>query len=130
CENKRACVNMAKTLKNAIAQKWNPTSMPERADGLDLNEGQAKANAEVDVSKNPRVFNPDITEKKSPENAIRIFLPNTAKDNCLKKPGKRKARAPNGPMITAYTDGSSINNGTANAKTGAGVWISDNNPLN
>ena len=34
------------------------------------------------------------------------------------------------PELTAFTDGSCINNGRQGARSGAGVWVADNHPIN
>ena len=75
------------------------------------------------------MFDPSITVKDDIGKIFRVFTePNAPRI----RPGRRAQR--NGDewhdKITAYTDGSSTNNGCENARVGRGVWIEDNHEWN
>jgi ribonuclease HI len=138
CQHPQKCGRIANTLIEKIPEKYNPNLNTPHHDNLDHTPRRLRRNANKDITKTSVEFNPDITERTSIENAVRIFSKEkTYKTRRQKtkpeisKPAYRKIRRKNPKEeLTLYTDGSSNKNGSANSKTGAGVWHKKNSSLN
>ena len=137
CNHSENCRKIAETLMNKIPEKYNPTNMTPHKDNLDHTPRRRARNSSKDITKTSITFNPDITERKSIENAIRIFgEKNTYKKRRQKikepttKPAYRKEKKVDKNQITLYTDGSCDKNGCENARTGAGIWHAENSKRN
>ena len=137
CKHPEKCEKIANTLLEKIPDKYNPIMTTPHKDNLDHTPRRLKKNARKNVEKTSITFNPDITEKESVEDAIRIFgKAKTYKTRRMKekqetlKPAYRKKKEKTRKTITYYTDGSSDKNGSANSRTGAGIWHKRGSELN
>ena len=64
---------MAASLMNKIPEKYNLMIETPTKDGLDHTPRRKKKHEKADVTEQLEIFNPDITERTSKENAVRIF---------------------------------------------------------
>jgi ribonuclease HI len=140
CDHPDKCLKIANTLMDKIPSKYNPNNSTPHKDNLDHTPRRIAKNQNKDITKSSVTFNPDVTERETIENAVRIF----GKKQTYKKRGKRKTKgktqtAPPAyreqkkkekEAITLYTDGSCSQNGDENARTGAGIWHSNNSKHN
>lgn len=128
CRNPNRCALAAQRLIECLQPKWDPDSRTPD-DGLSLTPRRIQKNEKAQKEGGPVLFNPSITVKDDIGKIFRVF---TEPDAPRIWPGRRAQR--NGDEwhdeITAYTDGSSTNNGCENAKVGSGVWIEDNHEWN
>ena len=131
CKNPHKCATNADEILNKLHPKFN-TNVPQIHDNLTLTHRRREKNTQsLTNNRGDIIFDPTITAKTSLSECFRIFSKSTlvqAPAYRLQHP--RNGRSSNDEPITIYTDGSCINNGTANAKCGSGIWISDNHPLN
>lgn len=68
-----------------------------------------------------------VTTRTSLADCFRVFIPHPPPD----RPALRQLPRDNqAPPLTVYTDGSCLDNGLQNARSGAGIWIEDAHPLN
>jgi len=135
CENDKNCNEMINSLMNQLPELIDPVRNTPRKDMLDHTPKRKEKNKKANKKENKITFNPDITEREDPRNAIRIFrkennykIRNT-KAIKVNKPAYRNTNKQK-LEIEIYTDGSCTKNGMMNAQCGAGVWISDNNKDN
>ncbi|KAJ3715748.1 hypothetical protein C8R42DRAFT_583287 [Lentinula raphanica] len=111
-------MNRAEQLLDTLPQKWNPCSvLPE--------------DFEPQVVEAPRrregTFDPRITTRGSLSDAFRIF---TEGRKCNTTADLSELDVTNDENIAAYTDGSCENNGGDDAVAGAGIFVTENSPLN
>ena len=96
---------MARRLISSLGNKWNPVKCTPYKDNLDHMPERRRANEKV--RKEPVLYNPDITERGSPEKAIRIFLEKLKDGEGDYKPVTRKHTYPQREW-TLYKDGACL----------------------
>ena len=127
CQNPHKCATAAKNLLLGLSQKLNPTA-PSQRDDLTLTHRREEKNARANLGRGDTIlFNPSVTTRTSLEDCFRVFMDHP--------PSNQPALRLNHPMdpqptLTVYTDGSCVNNGRQDARSGAGVWLEDDHPLN
>jgi len=135
CENEKNCESMISNLLNKLPEIIDPVRNTPRKDNLDHTPGRKEKYKKANKKKDNIRFNPDITEREDPRNAIRIFRKRInykkrkTKTSEITKPAYRNQERTK-KTIEIYTDGSCTQNGMENAKCGAGIWINDNNSEN
>ncbi|KAG6808532.1 hypothetical protein H0H92_003820 [Tricholoma furcatifolium] len=112
CRNPHRCGTSAWSLLNTLPNTWNPLSAtPERKmDGI--NRG---------VLDGGRAFNPSIHTKGSLGKGFRVF--SNKQQAALTNPRVVPQWSLSLDAIDVYTDGSCIDNGSTNARAGAGAWF-------
>jgi ribonuclease HI len=115
CTHPNGCIEMARKLLDAISPTWNPATWVED----DQRAPELEDTGEDEILVENRMASTDL------ENSIRIF---TGRQNITTN--WEQDEHTTGGETTVYTDGSYINNGTAEAKAGSGVWFGENDPRN
>ena len=113
-----------------IAPKMNPYEIGDYHDNLSLMPSRKDRNREARSTNDLIRFNPSITSKNDLAECFRIF---TDPDKISNLPARRYyTRGINHRHagITMYTDGSCINNGKLDARSGSGVWVGPNDVRN
>ncbi|KAK0452738.1 uncharacterized protein EV420DRAFT_1223420, partial [Desarmillaria tabescens] len=131
CENPHKCAVAAKNVLDKLVEKWDP-----RRPNVDNEKGLSPADKEhnLEESENNGVirFDPGMDNEDSLTDGIRIFT--SGWDTCPRQASRNGRPETNGEdagtISVAYTDGSAYNNGTAEARAGAGVWFGDNDERN
>jgi len=135
CENEKNCSSMISNLLNQLPEIIDPIRNTPRKDNLDHTPKRKKKYQDANKKKQKITFNPDITEKEDPRNAIRVFREKVnykkrkTKATEIIKPAYRDQERTK-KIIEIYTDGSCTQNGMESAQCGAGVWINDENRNN
>jgi ribonuclease HI len=131
CESPWRCADEAHKILGKIQPKMNGQEEKSR-DGLSLTPNR-KAKNRKNLRRRKRVlFNPSVTVNGGQNECIRIFVdPFRSADTPASRP-KRPAQGATArdQKVIVYTDGSSINNGSADAKCGSGVWFGEHDPRN
>jgi ribonuclease HI/exonuclease III len=131
CEFPWKCAEAARKILEKIQPKMNGQESRER-DGLSLSPNR-KAKNRKNLRRRKRVrFDPSVTISGGQNECIRIFVdPFRSADTSATRP-KRPAQGVTArdQKVVVYTDGSSLDNGTADAKCGAGVWFGENDSRN
>ncbi|KAF6750667.1 hypothetical protein DFP72DRAFT_817405, partial [Ephemerocybe angulata] len=125
CKNPTACRKNAHAKLNNIEPEWDPRKFAAEAeeapgdDDLDpLDDSYTKA------------WRPGQT-LTHPGQLVRIFTSEEKKPRAgQREQAPQPARAPTTPDVELYTDGSCVNNGTADARCGSGVWYGEDDPRN
>jgi ribonuclease HI len=131
CPSPWRCAEEALEMLKDIKPKWNGLET-RYEDGLTLNEREIEQN-EISLEQRELVtFNPSVTVRTDINACIRIFTNPTGSAD---EPAKRtqtqaRGRTSADDEVIAYTDGSSINNGSTLARCGAGVWFEENDERN
>jgi len=109
----------------------SPPLQPEyktQKDNLSLTHHRLEKNRQAIIHHGDEItFDPSITIRTLLTDCFRIFT--TPRPN-PPTPFHRHTRQGIPPQITVYTDGSCINNGNYNTRSGAGVWFRENHPNN
>lgn len=127
CENPHKCALNANKLLLGLSAKLNP-AVARQKDDLTLTHHREEKNARANIGRGDEItFNPSVTTRTSLEDCFRIFPTIPASFLPASRPIPQEP--PHAP-ITVYTDGSCENNGSTNAKSGAGIWAGDTHPLN
>jgi ribonuclease HI/exonuclease III len=131
CKHNKQCYEMAVRIIGELPEKFSPMMSTPAKDRLDHTPRRKEVNKNINIREDPAVFNPDITEKGNPLEAIRIFVKRKTykkrrfKDYELGIPAYR-ARGLTAESrkqeLVLYTDGAAINNGWKNGRVGLGVW--------
>ena len=93
--------------------------------------GRKEKNSRERAADGRIIFNPTLTDSGGIGDTLRAFTGESQED-MRRSAARRPPREHNvwEEEVEAYTDGSAINNGAANAKAGAGVWFGANDPRN
>jgi ribonuclease HI len=119
---------MAKILVEDLPEKWNPRKNTPYKDNLDHTKNRKeKYNRTIKRDKN--IYNPDITEKQNPENAIRIFTENKITEEETNATPRYRKHNNTGKNWIVYTDGSCKNGNTKEAKAGIGIYCENENEI-
>ncbi|RPD58237.1 hypothetical protein L226DRAFT_427297, partial [Lentinus tigrinus ALCF2SS1-7] len=122
CEHPHECCTRARQMIATLPGKWNPTvRQPEDYEEATMGEIQAQL---AESSFAP--FDRRVTTYGDLGQAFRIF---TGADP-VSNTGISMEIDEDGSRLEVATDGSCTHNGEANARAGAGVFISDDNILN
>ena len=133
CSEHTKCTAIAEKIIQNLPEKWNPRRTTPDRDGLDF---PITKDRQIPSYEELILFNPNITEDKKPEDLVRVFTNTITKQRKKKtieietKPAYRKKVNKQKRLMKLYTDGSSIDNGSENAKTGAGIWESPDSQNN
>ena len=121
-----ACLKIAKkTNKNAL-RKWDPNKRTPYKDNLDHMEKRKKQFQRYTKEK-ANLYNPDITEKEKPEDAIRIFIKqNITEETAKQKPILREHKG-SGKKWIIHTDSSCKDGNTSKARAGARTYCDTDN---
>jgi ribonuclease HI/exonuclease III len=138
CENHQSCMNVGNSMLDILPKKYNPTMETPHKDRLDHTPTRKRKYETMTAKDSPVCFNPDITERRDPEYAVRIFR----KDEGYKKrrigikaeeqsmPAYRKINLGNKRQRILYTDGSATLNGYLNGTSGAAVYEKEGSKMN
>jgi ribonuclease HI len=138
CLNHQSCINVGSSILEILPTKYNPTMETPHKDRLDHTPRRKRKYETMAAKDSPVCFNPDITERRDPEYAIRIFR----KDEGYKKrrvgfkaveqtmPAYRATSSGNKRQRILYTDGSATLNGYLNGKGGAAVYEKEKSTMN
>ncbi|KAJ7244523.1 hypothetical protein C8J57DRAFT_1083029 [Mycena rebaudengoi] len=122
CENPGLCYEKCKTMLDVLDEKWDPRyKQPED----DEDEIAPQANNDPDTVE----FDPRITTHGTTADTFRIFTMGDWNEYSY-APDVCHETGPNDTEITAYTDGSALNNGTADVAAGTGVFFGENDDRN
>jgi ribonuclease HI/exonuclease III len=134
CDQPEKCRRITSDLISEIPNKFNPVFETPKKDKLDHTPRRKRLYKTKNVMKDTVVFNPDITERESIYNTIRIFgeektYKRRNETMKTKQPAYRLNIIPEQERqkIIIYTDGSADKNGDENAIAGAGIWYGDEN---
>ncbi|KIY73935.1 hypothetical protein CYLTODRAFT_472864, partial [Cylindrobasidium torrendii FP15055 ss-10] len=115
------CYRRARELIDCLPPKWNPYSrIPEDYEYMPEISNE-------DKEEGIRLFDPRVTAKPGLKNAFRIF---TEGPICNDLPDTELIPEDKSILEVAYTDGSCLQNGSAEAKAGAGSWFGDGDARN
>ncbi|KAK0459880.1 hypothetical protein IW261DRAFT_1309004, partial [Armillaria novae-zelandiae] len=120
CKNPKQCEEFMRETLEVIQEKYVPQGSPTK-DGLDFTPRRLKQLREQDPLKDVITANPDITERVSPYNAVRVFGERRMIET-PRKPARRDWVRKPGRLRVIYGDGSSMKNGWENAEAGTGIW--------
>ena len=123
CAHPNECLETARKLIEAIAPGWRP-SAPGDTGGTTPNTGAVTAG---DQSK---CYVVDTVRKATDlRDSIRIF---TERDDMVEATALQTTEDETWMTneLVVYADGSCVNNGTAEARAGSGVWYGENDPRN
>ncbi len=112
-----------------ISPKYNPTAI-ERHDDLSLTPNRKAKNKKAHDKGEEVLFDPTITCKEGIEECFHVFMD---PDKISMTPASRHltwGRDLDHIRIDVYTDGACMKNGKLNARSGSGIWIDTNHPLN
>ncbi len=122
CEHPHACCTRARDMLATLPGKWNPTmSQPEDYE----NELMSKLREEL-TDRDHVPFDRRITTYGDLGQAFRIFTG----DSPVSNSGVSMEIEEDGSSLEVATDGSCTNNGDANARAGAGVFVGEGHALN
>jgi ribonuclease HI len=117
------CYGKARDLLDALEEKWD-TREPQPEDYED-EQAPREGSDEETID-----FDARVTTHGTIADTFRIFT-NTAPKNLHNvAPNTRHSPNPNEDLIEIYTDGSAQNNGSENARAGAGIYFGDDDPRN
>lgn len=139
CENPQRCALEARKRLDRITAKLNPERPPNQ-DHLTRSaqherrtpQPQEDDDEEDEEEENPAItFDPSVTERTGISECFRTFVDQSKVTNepATRQPPARGITILN-ERITVYTDGSCINNGKENAKSGSGVWFGEESEHN
>ena len=120
CTNTKACIKMAKGIIEDLPKKWNPEAEIPYKDGLDHTIKRKEEHKEFLESKE-NVYNPDITERGEPEEAIRIFTKGNIDEKEANQKNILRKHQKMGKEWKLYMDGSCIDANTLKARAGIGI---------
>ena len=132
CANPNKCSRTAHEILQGLHPKFDPKINPPD-DNLTLtHRRREKNNMNRSQKKGKILFDPSVTLRTGLADGFRIF---TNPERLSNAPAHRLTNTQRGialdeETIAAYTDGSCMNNGKANAQSGAGIWISEGHPGN
>jgi ribonuclease HI/exonuclease III len=132
CEDPSKCCRTAALILNKIGGKFS-MNVPPPPDNLTLTHSRLEKNQRAITERKGLVtFDPSVTAKTSLGECVRFFVDESKLSN---EPAHRLVNPVAGLNIehlrrTVYTDGSCIDNGTPDAKCGAGIWRSVNSSAN
>jgi exonuclease III len=72
CNTRNECAEMSRQVLASLPDKYNPLFNTPRRDGLDHTPHRLEVNAAIDPAEQARIFNPDVTERESWNNMVRI----------------------------------------------------------
>ena len=121
CSHPFKCLAMAVLLLSKISPEWDPTINPPTP--ADATEGDEGNQDEEDILVEKSAGTQSLTD------CITIFGEKRTGEATRQEPPDAPDRAPAG-LTTAYTDRACLENGTANATAGCGVWYGANDPRN
>ena len=127
CRHPHKCAVSAYNLLVGLSQKLNPSG-PTQKDGLTLTHHRLEKNARANLPRGDEIlFNPSVTTRSSLADCFRVHMDHVPSPlTALRRKNDENPQ----PKLTAFTDGSCINNGRQDARSGAGVWVADNHPIN
>jgi ribonuclease HI len=131
CPSPWKCAEEALEMLKDIKPKWN--GLEERLeDGLTMHKRAIEENEEMIRQRGLVTFNPSVTVRTDINACIRIFTePNSSADEpAIRLQTRARGLTSEDEDIIVYTDGSSIHNGSALARCGAGVWFGENEEKN
>lgn len=128
CDNPHRCAEAAWRVMDKLTPLWAPEARGE-GDGLSLKTEQRKRNVDARRGGEDVVFDPSVTSGSAISEVFRIFVPRGGESR--KAPARRRpARFDvEDEKVVAYTDGSALRGGRADASAGCGVWCGEGNPL-
>jgi ribonuclease HI len=131
CASPWRCAEEAKEMLLDIRPKWNAQETRYK-DGLSLQSLEKEHNKENTQERGLVTFDPLVTVKTNVNGCIQIFVDpfcSTDTPAVREQPPARGITLRNSKIVV-YTDGSSLNNGSAIATCGSGVWFGENNERN
>ncbi|ETW82840.1 ribonuclease H [Heterobasidion irregulare TC 32-1] len=132
CPNPNKCSRMAHKILKGLHPKFDPKITPVD-DGLTLTHQRTEKNNTNRAQKKGEIlFDPSVTLQTELVDGFRIFTDPTkiSPNPAHRLVNTRRGISVDEEAITAFTDGSCIINGKANAQSGAGIWISEGHPKN
>ncbi|KAH7905213.1 hypothetical protein BJ138DRAFT_1072945, partial [Hygrophoropsis aurantiaca] len=132
CDNPHKCTVTAQKILDSINPKLNHTNNPTN-DNLTLTHTRKEKNQRaIETGRGEIIFDPSITSNQSLNECFRIF---GRQDNDSNQPAWRPQHQPRqriqmNEITKVYTDGSCINNGKQNARSGSGIWFGPDDPRN
>ena len=130
CCNPHACALEAQKRLELIDTRLNPLTPGNNHLNLTLTRRRKKHNELAKANNGEILFDPTMTCKEDLAECFRIF---TDPSKISDKPAERiRIRETTLTLseIKVYTDGACLNNGMANAQSGAGVWFGPNHEKN
>ncbi|KAG1870924.1 hypothetical protein C8R48DRAFT_575235, partial [Suillus tomentosus] len=127
CDNPHKCAMAAKEILNKITPKYNTKVKPKK-DNLSLTHQRKEKNRQAHQNRRGEIlFDPTATVRSELTECFRIFTDPLKKSNNPAHRLQAPARGLNllEDKITIYTNGSCLNNGKNNARSGSGIWISE-----
>lgn len=128
CDHPHRCAIAAERFLEKLKPKWN-LAQSDNCDQLSLTKNRRRANETAKAEKGRVIFDPTVVQDGPLAAAFRVF---TNKERDTSELAVRQPR-PFGIIseeVEVYTDGSSTQNGMANAVAGSGVWFADNDVRN
>ncbi|KAG1844406.1 hypothetical protein C8R48DRAFT_617993, partial [Suillus tomentosus] len=132
CKDPHKCAQTANEILFRIAPKFNTKAKPKK-DGLSLTRRRKEKNHQAHKSRQGEIlFDPTTTIRSNLKDCFRIF--SNPEHNSLTPAHRLQAPARGLNLlqdhITIFTDGSCINNGKENSRSGGGIWLGENHPKN
>ena len=121
CTHPFKCLTMAVQLLSKISPEWNPTNNSPAV--IERAEGDEENLDEEDVLVEKSAGTQSLVE------CITIFGEKRTEETGRQEPADAQNGDPAG-ITTVYMDGACLENGTANAIVGSGVWYGRNDPRN
>jgi ribonuclease HI len=132
CENPQKCAIEAQKHLNKITPKFQPNERNHN-DNLTLTPRRKQKNREArNWNRNGSItFNPSTTTRNCLTEGFQIFAdPTKVSDSPANRQNRAMGINLEDELTTIYTDGACENNGKANAKAGAGIWIAEGSDKN
>ncbi|KAK0467570.1 hypothetical protein IW261DRAFT_1346231, partial [Armillaria novae-zelandiae] len=128
CENPHKCALAAKSVLDFLVDKWDPRR-PDNPEDKGLTEEEKIQNLAAREDNGVIRFDPRLDNEDKLTDGVRIF---TAGWDTSTRPATRQPKDNNEEIeiSIAYTDGSTYENGTAEARAGTGVWFGDGDNRN
>jgi ribonuclease HI len=131
CASPWRCAEEAKEMLLDIRPKWNAQET-RYEDGLSLRSPEKEHNKENTQERGLVTFDPLVTVKTNVNGCIQIFVDpfRSADTPAVREQPPARGRTSHDSKIVVYTDGSSLNNRSAIATCGSGVWFGENDERN
>lgn len=123
CKNPHRCYGKARDLLDTLHEKWDPRK-PQPEDYETEQAPQEGPNPETVE------FDSRITTHGTIADTFRIFTKGSPCNLHGRAPRTKHMMAADVEEITVYTDGSALNNGSENARAGAGIFFEEDDPRN
>ena len=130
CTHPHDCAKEALARINKTTPKLNPLHIGNRPDNLSLTKRRKEQNQTAKKENGSITFDPSITTKDDLSECFRVFTDPQRKTRHPAQRLQNNRADQRHNEIQVYTDGSCMNNGKENARSGGGIWFGQDDPRN